>query len=345
MIRFALSVTAAFIGIVLVVAIFVLLIPFWVFNILVNTIHTVLSKRGTPWEKILQFRPKIGWQPSPNLKTRYFDRIGDCCSIITDDEGWPGQHSIDDSDIIVFGDSFAFGYGVNMNRAYYSRTNGLLIKPVGAPGYSMVQELMLMRRYAHRLRGKLVVWFVCVENDLAENLKAYNPRLYTTPFLRSKNGSDGWEIVSKHVEYNKWMYGDGDISNVTLFAHICTPSEYSKRVFSAVHHLIRSAREECEKVGAHLVVFSIPYKIQLSKAGLQKLNNLLKGRGTVDPAYPDYKLSEICTELNVPFVSGATHLSLKDYKLRDGHWNIRGNEKVARIIYDYYRNRFTPQQS
>jgi hypothetical protein len=338
MIRFIITLFAAGIGLLLIIPLFVIISPLWVFNIMINLLYMLLSKNVTSWEKIMQFKPEIGWQPYPNLNTSYFDRIGDRCTIKTDAEGWPGHYTIDESDIIVFGDSFAFGYGSNIERSYFSQITNYRVKPIGAPGYNMVQELLLMRRYADRLKGKLVVWFICLENDLAENLKPYNPRFYTNPFIRSTNGIGDWEIVTRHVDYNKFLFGDKGISNATLFAHLCTDSDYSSRVFSSARYLIRAGGEICDEAKARLVVVSIPSKDQLDNSGLQKLNRHLQGEQQIDPDYPDKKLSEICGELHVPFIAGATYLTFSDYKLRDGHWNYRGNKKIARLIEEQCRN-------
>jgi len=344
MLRFVTTLPAAFIGYLLVIPVSLIIVPFWIFGAFINLIYWILTKRGALWGDIIQFKPEIGWQPRPNLNTRYFDRIGDSCRIVTDEEGWPGMNSIDESEIVVFGDSFAFGYGSDIDRAYFSMVNGYSIKPISAPGYNMVQELMLMRRYAQKLRGKIVVWFICLENDLADNLKPYNPKFYTNPYLRNNNGTDEWEIVTRHVDYNQWSYGDKGISNVTLYAHICAESEYSNRVFSAVQYLLKEGKDICKKNGAQLTVISIPYKTQLSKTGIKKLSKQLNGRGKIDPDYPDKKINGICHELDIPFIAGTSHLSLNDYKIRDGHWNFRGNRKVAQIIQDFYTKHHNSQQ-
>jgi hypothetical protein len=200
----------------------------------------------------------------------------------------------------------------------------------------MVQALMWMRHYAPRLRGKLVIWCVCMENDLAENLKPYNPLYYTNPYLRQSNGS-GWEIVSDHVQKDRWRHGDAGTSNVTLFAHLCTDGDYSGRVFSAVRYLIEEAKGLCDAHGARLRILSVPFQKQLSAAGLRELRKRLGDLAGFDAGRPEARLAEVCHEVGVPLIKGTSYLTEWDYKRRDGHWNVRGNKKTADAIVAAYR--------
>jgi hypothetical protein len=321
---------------VLIVPALLMILPFWGFSALTRAISGRLARRSVSWESIIEFEPEIGWKQKPNARSPLADKNGDRWIVQTDAEGWPEACRIEDSDIVVFGDSFAFGYGVDVRHAYYSQAHACLIKSVGSPGYNMVQALLWMRRYAHRLRGKMVVWFICTENDLAENLKPYTSKDYPTPFLRSANGAGKWEVVADHVRSTRSHEVDGGISNVTLFAYLCTPCAYSDRVYAAARHLIREAQALCQSQGAQLVIFSIPYKKQLSEQGLRELRRHLRSAEAFDPQYPERQLSRICGESDVPFIAGTDHLTIADYKPRDGHWNEHGNRKVAKVIEAYY---------
>lgn len=340
MIRFVISGIGALVALVLISPLLLLLVPFWTFAVLLNFVQAMLTKRHMPWGRIMQFEPEIGWKPRPNLNTLYLDRIGDSCSIETDAEGWPGPHSLEESDTVAIGDSFAFGYGSKTKAAYYSHMNGCRIKAISAPGYSMVQEVMLMRQYSHRLKGKLVVWFICVENDLADNVKAYKPKLgYTNPFVRRKNGSGEWEIASDHVRSNKWLFVDEKAGNKLLYSTLCTPSACSERIFSASEFLIREAKKICDDCGAELAVFLIPYKDMLTEAGQRRFRKLLKNKKAFDPGYPEQTLTNICRSLSIPTIAEASKLTPEDYKVRDGHWNRHGNRKVARVLAEYHQKR------
>jgi hypothetical protein len=323
-------------GLVLVVPALLLVLPFWGFSALIRALAARMARRSAPWDAIIEFAPQVGWKQKPNLRSRHADRSGDSWTVLTDSEGWPGSHRIEESDVLVFGDSFAFGYGVDTQDAYFSQSRRCRIKSVGSPGYNMVQGLLWMRRYADRLHGKTIVWFICTENDLAENLKPYTSDAYPTPFLRGPAGEDEWEVIWDHVEPKKGDGVDRGISNVTLFAYLCTPCPYADRAYAAARHLIRKAHSLCQAQAAHLVVLSIPYKKQLSKQGLRELRRHLRTPDAFDPGYLDHRLAMVCGDVGVPFIAGTEHLTLADYKPRDGHWTIRGNRRVGEIIEEYY---------
>jgi hypothetical protein len=335
--RLFVTCAGSLLGLLLVLPALLIALPLWGFSAPVQAIAARLARRSTPWKGIIEFEPEIGWRQRPNLRTRYADKNGDSCTTRTDSEGWSGAWTVEESEVVVFGDSFAFGFGSDVRDAYYSQARGCRIKSIASPGYNMVQALLWMRRYADRLRGKSVVWFICTENDLAENLKPYTSDSYPTPFLCNRKGTADWEVESGHVRPKVWEQGDTGISNVTLFAYLCTSCAYSDRVYAAARHLIQEAKTLCESQDASLVLLSIPYKKQLEPSGLRQLRGCLRSPEGFDPRYPDKRLAAICNELGVSFVAGAEHLTVADYKPRDGHWNARGNRKVAEIIESHHR--------
>jgi len=127
------------------------------------------------------------------------------CHLTTDGEGWRGRTELRESDIVVFGDSFAFGYGVDDKKFFAGLNPDVRIKSIGVNGYNMVQSLFWMERLSVQLTGKLVVWFVYFGNDLYENLQP-NLERYRMPFVRSFNGTGDWEIVTSHINATKWPF-------------------------------------------------------------------------------------------------------------------------------------------
>ena len=102
-----------------------------------------------------------------------------------------------------------------------------------------------------------------------------------------------------------------------------------------MRYLLQQAKELCDSVHARLVVFTIPDKDQLTEHGIKRLNRFVNGSFTFDPEYPDKQFANMCEEMNIRLISGYKHLTMQDYKERDGHWNDRGNRKVANIIQDH----------
>lgn len=206
--RFFLALALASLGYILVLPIALIALSKWGLVKIVHLLTLWLEPRYISWDQVFHFDPHIGWKPKPNLDTYSLARWDDVYHILTDQDGWPGNSPIDESDVIVFGDSFAFGYGIDSNKSYLHLNPRLRIKAIACPGYNMVQELLLMRQYSDKLKNKLVLWFIYLENDIYDNLMPWAMGCYRTPFLRQTKDMEGWEIVTNHLNPDPWKHGD-----------------------------------------------------------------------------------------------------------------------------------------
>lgn len=289
-----------------------------------------------PWAELFVFDRRLGWRPRPHLDTHYFADRDDVFRIVTDGEGWPGTRPLDSSDVVVIGDSFAFGYGIDTDKCFAEVDPALRVKAVGAPGYSMVHGALLMEQFGMRLRGKLVVWFVYLENDLQDNL-APEMRNYRTPFARFDQQVGAWSIVDDHVSPARW--GCSNLDSRRLFPRLCAPGPLADRAYSACEYLLDRARTHCRDAGADLVVVTIPHPMQLTAAGIAELAALSGAPATCDPAYPDRRIAQSCQTLGVPMLPGMTVLSSGDYKRREGiHWNQQGHRRISSVLRTLYQS-------
>jgi hypothetical protein len=287
-----------------------------------------------PWPELMTFDAVLGWKPRPNLDVRYFADRDDIFRVVTDDEGWPGTHSVEASPVVVIGDSFAFGYGVNTGESFADLNPDVMIKAVGSPGYSMVQGMLLMEQFGRRLSGKLVVWFVCFENDLQDNLLP-NMRRYRAPFVRRSRPDAQWEIGHDHLSAAPWESSDTRTIHRTL-PHLCVPGPLTDWTFSAAEYLIARAARLCRTVDARLALVTIPVPDQLTPDGHAALARA-NGRADTDARLPDRRIADICQRHGVQAVAGMDHLSLRDYKRLEGiHWSARGHRRMADLLARLY---------
>lgn len=334
LVRVVLAIISTVFAMVMAVPIAVLGLPFWVVSSLARILDRVLQPKFVPWRDLIEFEPTVGWKPRVNLDTHYLARGGDICHIRTDAEGWPGQTILDECELVVIGDSFAFGYGVDTEASFAEVNSNLRIKGIGAPGYNMVQELLLLRQLSSSLHDKVVVWFLCLENDLYDNLRPNKPNFYRTPFVRHLNGvgTYDWEIVTNHVCSTKWYYSSDQRKYYPMLAELCTPGVYSKMAYSACNFLISEGKSVCRQAGAQLVIVTIPNKNQLSQPGVEFLISQLVDATDFDPDFPDKQIASICTNLGVPFLSAKDYLEMNDYKEHDTHWTEQGHRRVAKLL-------------
>ena len=188
-IRVLLAFLGAVAGLLVLVPVILLAIPLW----LVGWLHSVARHalaRSRPatisWEQMMAYEPEVGWKPLPGLDA--WAEGTPPFHVRTDSEGWRGPGvSIEDAQVVVFGDSFCFGHGADEERFFANLTGGPVVKAIGANGYNMVQGLMWMKRYSKRLAGRTVVWLVYYGNDLLDNLRP-NMGRYRIPFVRREQG-------------------------------------------------------------------------------------------------------------------------------------------------------------
>ncbi|HUI06232.1 MAG TPA: hypothetical protein VL486_04435 [Verrucomicrobiae bacterium] len=336
--RAFLALVALPIAVLLTAPVLLLVLPFWIVASVTRAIARRLEPQHEPWNRLIEFHRGLGWKPKPNLDAHYFARGDDVFRLRTDSEGWIGLGRLEDNDIVAMGDSFVFGYGIDGERAFTQLDPRLRVKAVGCTGYSMVQGVMLMREFGERLRGKLVVWFICIENDLYDNLLPNKPGFYRTPFVRRRNGSGDWEIVAEHVSPSRWDYSSDGRPYYPMLAKLCTPGPLADRAFSACDYLIREAKQVCDRAGATLVVVTIPNKYQLSPAGAKFLRSHLDGQDNFNPLYPDERIASICRAQGVPFVAGAEYVGANDYKRHDTHWTAAGHRHMVKLLRDLWEH-------
>jgi hypothetical protein len=333
--RFILAVFASTLACILIIPIIILGLPFLFIVQGAEFIHAVRRRKRpgvVSWKQIMQFEPVIGWKPKPNVSA--FIRHDGIFHITTDSLGWRGSTTIDESDILVFGDSYAFGYGVSDSEFFANLLKGIKIKTIGTNGYNMVQGLLLMERMRNHLNGKVVVWMIYYGNDLYENLQP-NLDKYRMPFVRSVNGMSEWEIISNHVSPLEWpFYSKRDYYG--KLAEICSPTLLAERVYSACEYLILEGARVCIESNARLVVLSIPDITQINEEKIALLRERAPIPEKFDPDLPDIKLKLICERNAIPFVTLKDHLDSSHYKTRDVHWNEMGNQRVAYLLKEIF---------
>lgn len=318
--------------VVLVLALFT--IPFLVVAAAVAAIARRITGQTTPWQDLVEYIDEIGWKPKGGLVAYGADNNGDPFALTTDPSGWRGPADLAESDILAFGDSFAFGFGAGDADFFGADGRTPKVKAIGAPGYNMVQSLLWMNRLAAQLRGKTVVWLIYPGNDLEDNL---SPQMesYRTPFVReTTNGS--WEIVTAHVNPEPWPFRLRR-TNAQGFLQICRPSLLGTRAYKACAYLIEEAMHLCRAAGARLVIVTIP---DLSPMQTKKFAQLLADAAIkeFDPTLPDERIAEICARFDLPFVPLADVLDVGDYLVNDVHWNARGHRRVAQALRDIDRD-------
>ena len=327
--QFLVAFLVTLVSIGLLLPVLIITLPFLVMGILVRVLARIRKFEVAGWRNIIQFDSVVGWKPQPSLDC--YAKADSIFHLTTGTDGWrTSSCTIEESEVVAFGDSFLFGYGVDDERVFWNQANAVKIKAIGCVGYNMVQAVLLMREYAPQIAGKQVHWYIFLGNDLTDNLQP-SMKEYRTPFVREQRSE--WGIETDHLNASPWPIASSALRFPADLAAYCSTSSINKRVFSAGEFLIKLAFEEVSKVNAHLTVITIPDRLQLSDDGLALLRSLAPVGEKFDPAYPDQVLGDICKRVGVDHFALKDYLDSMDYNQLDRHWNKEGHQKVATILY------------
>ena len=333
LIRNVLAITLGLVGQLLLLPLALVISPL----ILVAHGTRSLAKRIEPhhqdWADLIEFDGTFGWRPVANMEGWHM--VDDLYQISTDCQGWRGKQSIDDAEMIVVGDSFAWGYGVNDKDFFGDLVPNIRTKAIGCVGYNMVQELMWLEQLSLQLEGKVVIWMIYLGNDPYDNL---NPHMdgYRSPFVCKPAGADEWSVRDDHVTPDRWFFkGKQGMIYLEKVNELCRPGYYSDRAFEACRFLLTKGSEICRAAGAELIVVSVPERSQYDIEMLRSFDRFADAN-SVDPGLPDAKLGNICADLDIPFKDTMSVMDLSDFKQTDCHWNEAGHQKFASLLHTLF---------
>ncbi len=329
--RMVLALLASTAAAVLALPVLALGLPFWITTVVVRALARRIEPRTASWSDITVFDAELGWRTRPHLDVYCVEERDDVFRVRTGADGWHGRGSIEDSEVVVVGDSHAFGYGIDADACFASVISRPRIKAIGAPGYNMVQELLLMRQVAPQLRGKGVVWFVYPGNDFYDNM-APSTHGYRMPFVRE--GRSDWEIVTRHLSQARWTASAGRAGehHFPTLAALYAQTHLADRAYRACEFLIREGSDLCRGVGARLVVMLIPCPVALDAPGLALLRAKAHDPAGVDPDLPGRRIREICSATGVPFVDLGDFIDRSHFKPHDDHLTEAGHRILAGVI-------------
>jgi hypothetical protein len=113
------------------------------------------------WHALAVSDPLAGYRYAPNLDVQLSGHADFSCRVRTNSRGLRTPHEHGPVDVVVIGDSFTFGYGVDEADAWSARLAGLAglkVANLGVSGYGPQSELALLRSDGLPLRPRLVLW-------------------------------------------------------------------------------------------------------------------------------------------------------------------------------------------
>jgi hypothetical protein len=247
--------------------------------------------------------------------------------------------------IMLLGDSFIEGYGVNDNETAAVVMNTLVgekyfvLNMSTSGGFSTVHETALYENFGRFYSPAVVVLYFLNYNDLYDNVKAIGEGLVdenleliypraagldevlkyinsNKPKTKAKRGEKGLRLTSFFDRgwrvFKEWFQLTFNVRlNIrTAVAEVYSPnpSPIIEKGWKITTRTLRHLKELTDKNNAKLVVVSIADPYQTDKTWLRLSSLNLKKH--LDGRYPNRKMAEICREL------GITHYDMLDDTLK-----------------------------
>ena len=267
--------------------------------------------------------------------------------------------------VLVIGDSFVFGQGVEASDAFPAklqaalRTRGIAsqVMNAGVRGYGTAQEVAWLRTYGMMLSPDIVVMGVFLGNDIQDNMlapaahRAIPAELARTSGKWWHNGLTQWLFgnshlyvllrdVPRHWKMHRTSIGRVDVAYLSKTypaAAVTEDTEAMRRTATAVEEFARMTRE----AGVEQLAVLIPDALQVGP-WRSDLAKELAGKGIrLDFDYPRRIFTDLFAGHGVAVLdlSGTLRDSVAGGKVLyypvDGHWTPLGHDVAASTVADF----------
>jgi len=261
--------------------------------------------------------------------------------------------------ILILGDSFSFGNGVNLNESYpeYLRDNfknkNVEIINLGVPGYGINNEYLYFIKEGIKYNPDLVIVQFCsndwgthkiiesngiesidTTNSLTANSKGFLIQSQDKGKLRSLHLTLLWNLRSYSFIYTKLRNVLSNIIDFLWKNQHGIPNYFSNN--NSMQYLENNKgysmiiKKLKDSTNAKILIFLGPFQLDnLDPNIIQKEYNL---NYSINPKQTKQSVEEIAKQLDILSLSIYTN-STDIYLPVDGHWNAKGNKLVADELY------------
>jgi len=243
----------------------------------------------------------------------------------TDKWGFRNSNDKDKADVILVGDSFVYGTGLNQNQtvAYFiEKFTNLSVMNLAHPSHSSFEEAYLLNQYGFRFKPKYVIYFFFL-NDIRD----------VTNKLNKEEIDDFANQPIEQINFKPRRYSPKPIG--------CFISSFNKRPY--LFHLFKmisyKIEEQRKMEDTNLELMDLGWKY--TKKAIQQMeyaSGLNDAEFIVVPITlgnpREFRiLKEFTTQKNITFIDITYVNSRPSFQLpNDGHFNEEGMKAMAEII-------------
>lgn len=302
--------------------------------------------------QFFQYDPTLGWRLLPNLEGpferpqfRTYVKINQL-GLRDRDRSYEKQQ--DKKRILVLGDSFVWGYGVNaeetLTRRLEAELAGAEVINAGVTAYGTTQELLWLEREGVKYHPDLVV-LVLYKNDILDNLtQGYNG--YYRPIMVLKDdGSLQLTGVpcsqgSLKDKLRKWLVRYSALTGIALRSNFRFLLSFDRTIFGSA--ALEQGRENMASGSKH-----DDYPVRLTIALVEQARKVAQDHAArllvVAVCHGDSSCTDVVQGLTSKGVSVLELDNLKGYSPADmiipgdEHWNAAGHALAAKAITDFIK--------
>lgn len=274
--------------------------------------------------------------------------------------------------LMVLGDSYVAALSIPLERTFHEIVERKLAErdPMGCGAYEVIafgqgaraqrDELAWLKTFGPKYRPDAVLLVFFCGNDVMENSPnlyrravAFGERYVKDVYPRKKeifdrllftqrsrvNGLMAEALTTWIARHPKYLFPGADaglFESPELGVYRSPPDADWAEAFNTTDELLRAVREECERQECPFLVACLqsPQAMGDSSAGLLRSRN-----AALDFEQPARWLRAWCDRNQVPLCDFQPALERaglhRVFWRHDGHLNVRGNEAVADVLYDF----------
>lgn len=275
----------------------------------------------------------LGWKYKPHLNLERFNSNGELWRIRTNASGYRTEESwakYAARRILILGDSFAFGEGINVEDRFDTRLSEKHSKwafmNLGVMGYGTDQELIAGRAYCDDLGAGDILILLTYFNDYVDILRQQFAGR-SKPWFSYHNGKlfEHPPVIGVREQLRDRSYILARIFRVWERSLYTYSFEDVKQGLTLYKAIVLSETEKFIGKGIFVVIVHHGEQILYSSKQLNR-------------QFFQDMFTNLCGTPNVSCIALDTFLPMPPDEgifLKDGHWNPHGHEIVANILYEH----------
>lgn len=324
--------------------------------VLRGNLYPILRSRAYP--PLYRHDEALGWRVLPNLSIRAVtDEFS--WNIKTDDGGFRKLPEVGEHPILISGDSFAFGWGVEAEDCFAARLgkdHGIAVKSLGVPGYGLEQERELLSETLSSIQPAALIqevwpldWDILNADQMVEvdhylvsrDRLLHAPKWWIPARIRLVNTSALFGMIDRIetiVRENKRGKSLLEGYGLDAFTDGKQPEKVTKareRAFNA----LRAIHKIAEERGLPFMVVVVPSSFQIYDGDLSQWTALYGISGKADIDRPERELREFADDEGIKIIDllpsfreEAKKRKDRLYYRTDPHWNSAGHSLAAKVI-------------